>query len=560
MFRKNTAGQFVHIQGVDATTGGIKSGVTWTVRRCIDGTFAAATGTVTEDSTNGWYKFAMSQADTNGNDIGFNFTGTGAVPQTVNIVTTACDPTTATNFGITGIPAVATGNAGALLVDGTGTAAISNSSGKVLLQATQSGVTIPTVTTVTNQLTAAAIATGIFQDTTAGDFTAANSVGKSIMNGVALGTGLTVARCTLTDTLTTYTGNTVQTGDSFARIGATGSGLTSLAPSSTALSTATWTGTLATNLGTLAGHDPGATLGTSTLTQTQVTGGAYALNSASFGFNAAMDFTTAQKAATLARVTLTDTVTTYTGNTVQTGDSYAVVNSGTFGNAAIKTDTGNLVTRITATLFSGITSMAQWLGLLAGKQTGNTTARTELRATGAGSGTFDETTDSQEALRDRGDSAWTSAAVTDPLTNTVPGSYAGGTAGAVLGSLLTKPITYAGPIHPSTGTMTLVRGDDYLAADALQLTYNLATAPDLTGATVRGKWFAATTDTAAIVTVTGTVSGAGGSTQSVSFDLPAASSALLVADAYHFAIVATLSNTHTETLVRRTCKVQNPPG
>lgn len=32
----------------------------------------------------------------------------------------------------------------------------------------------------------------------------------------------------LTDTLTTYTGNTVQTGDSFARIGATGSGLTSL--------------------------------------------------------------------------------------------------------------------------------------------------------------------------------------------------------------------------------------------------------------------------------------------------------------------------------------------
>lgn len=33
----------------------------------------------------------------------------------------------------------------------------------------------------------------------------------------------------LADTLTTYTGNTVQTGDSFARIGATGSGLTTLA-------------------------------------------------------------------------------------------------------------------------------------------------------------------------------------------------------------------------------------------------------------------------------------------------------------------------------------------
>jgi hypothetical protein len=35
-------------------------------------------------------------------------------------------------------------------------------------------------------------------------------------------------------------------------------------------------------------------------------------------------------------VTLTATVTTYTGNTPQTGDSYAIVNSGTHGNAAIK--------------------------------------------------------------------------------------------------------------------------------------------------------------------------------------------------------------------------------
>lgn len=38
-----------------------------------------------------------------------------------------------------------------------------------------------------------------------------------------------VAGVVLTDTVTTYTGNTPQTGDSYARIGATGSGLTSLA-------------------------------------------------------------------------------------------------------------------------------------------------------------------------------------------------------------------------------------------------------------------------------------------------------------------------------------------
>lgn len=239
-----------------------------------------------------------------------------------------------------------------------------------------------------------------------------------------------------------------------------------------------------TNLNTLSSHDPGATLGTSTLTQTQVTGGAYALNSSSFAFNSGLDFTTTQKAATLARVTLvdtvttvtnqltaaaiatgvwqdttagdftaansvgkslmngvslgtgltiarctlTDTLTTYTGNTPQTGDSYAIVNSGTFGNAAIKgyvddigvagagltaipdsAGTTTLLSRIPSGIFTGITSLAQWLGLIAGKQTGNSTARTEIRATGAGSGTFDETTDSIEALRDRGDAAWITA-------------------------------------------------------------------------------------------------------------------------------------------------------
>ncbi len=46
-------------------------------------------------------------------------------------------------------------------------------------------------------------------------------------------------------TVSTLTGHTAQTGDSYARIGATGSGLTSLAPASTALTNATWTDTKA---------------------------------------------------------------------------------------------------------------------------------------------------------------------------------------------------------------------------------------------------------------------------------------------------------------------------
>jgi len=43
--------------------------------------------------------------------------------------------------------------------------------------------TVATVTTVTNQLTAAAIATGVWQDATAGDFTVASSIGKSLFTG-----------------------------------------------------------------------------------------------------------------------------------------------------------------------------------------------------------------------------------------------------------------------------------------------------------------------------------------------------------------------------------------
>jgi len=58
-----------------------------------------------------------------------------------------------------------------------------------------------------------------------------------------IGSAITIASGKVAATMgsTDYTGNTVQTGDAYARIGATGSGLTSLAPSATALSTAQWT-------------------------------------------------------------------------------------------------------------------------------------------------------------------------------------------------------------------------------------------------------------------------------------------------------------------------------
>src|ERR1043166_8084638 len=95
-----------------------------------------------------------------------------------------------------------------------------------------------------------------------------------------------VARVTLTDTVTTYTGNTPQTGDTYARVGAAGAGLTALGDTRIA------------NLD--------ATISSRT-----------------------------KPADTQARVTLADTLTTYTGNTPQTGDAYARIGAAGAGLTAV---------------------------------------------------------------------------------------------------------------------------------------------------------------------------------------------------------------------------------
>src|SRR5512139_4346353 len=102
MYRKNTAGQFICVQLLLTATGAVATGLTPAARRCIDGTFAAGGGTFTEDGTTGSYKYALAQADTNGNNISIIVTATGAMPVCVNFTTTAVDPTSA-NLGMTGL-------------------------------------------------------------------------------------------------------------------------------------------------------------------------------------------------------------------------------------------------------------------------------------------------------------------------------------------------------------------------------------------------------------------------------------------------------------------------
>lgn len=159
MLRKNVAGQFLHFVGVNATTGAALSGLTWTVRRCLDGTFAAATGTVTEDTGLGFYKFALSQADTNGNNCAIFATASGAVPICLTFITTACDPTSvafglaiAKTTNITGFNDIA---ATAVVSDG----AITTSGGAVsTVTAVTNAVVLPSIPA--DWITAAGIAAG----------------------------------------------------------------------------------------------------------------------------------------------------------------------------------------------------------------------------------------------------------------------------------------------------------------------------------------------------------------------------------------------------------------
>jgi len=105
MLRKNVAGQYLYFALVNATTGAALTGATVTAVRTIDGgSQAACTGTVSEPG-NGQYQIALSQADTNGNNIGYLFTATNAIPVSVMATLTAADPTDAASFGITRINA-----------------------------------------------------------------------------------------------------------------------------------------------------------------------------------------------------------------------------------------------------------------------------------------------------------------------------------------------------------------------------------------------------------------------------------------------------------------------
>lgn len=154
-----------------------------------------------------------------------------------------------------------------------------------------------------------------------------------------------------------------QTGDSFARIGATGSGLTSLAPSATALSTVQWTNTRAGNLDNL-----DAAVTTRMASYTQPTG----FLAATFPTGTIAN-TTNITAGTITTVTTTTTATNLT-NAPTNGDFTAVMKT-SIGTAvaasAVASVTGNVGGNVTGSVASVVGNVGGSVASVSGNVGGN---------------------------------------------------------------------------------------------------------------------------------------------------------------------------------------------
>lgn len=275
---------------------------------------------------------------------------------------------------------------------------VENQSTAVNLSATTTNL-VNTATTVTNQLTAAAIATGVWQDTTAGDFTVASSIGKSLYTGnVAPGGsgGLLISGSnsgTTTLGALTVTGATTLTGNVSlgGTLGVTGT--TTLAALNTgAIGTGnvTITGTLSTS-GT-------ATFNALAVTTTTTLTGAVSLGS-TLGVTGAVTLSS-----TLATGAVTHSALTVSGATTLTG-------------AVSATNASNDVRGIQLNAISAAGSTALVASVWDSAISGHTTT-----------GTFGG------ALNAAGSAG-------DPWATSLPGAYTAGSAGYILGQQLGAAFT-----------------------------------------------------------------------------------------------------------------------
>lgn len=207
-----------------------------------------------------------------------------------------------------------------------------------------------------------------------------------------------------------------------------------------------------TNLNTLSGHDPGATLGTSTLTQTQVTGGAYAINSASFAFNSALDLTTTQKASVNAEVdSALDTAIPGTPTANSVNERILTMDNNLPADPADASDISTSFSGVTTTLSSMISTLATISGYIDTEVAAIKAKTDNLPASPAATGDIPSASTIASAVWNESQSGHTTAGTFGKyLDSAVSGVSTGGVSAADIADAVWDEVRSPG--HTTSGT------------------------------------------------------------------------------------------------------------
>lgn len=132
--KKNTASQSVGVQMINASDGSAFTGSASVFVTIDNGTQSAGGGAAPVHEGNGYHSYTPTQAETNGDHISFTFTGSGAVPVSVQVYTNF--PQTGDNYTRLGAPAGSSVSADV--------AAVKSDTGAILVDTGTSGVIVAT--------------------------------------------------------------------------------------------------------------------------------------------------------------------------------------------------------------------------------------------------------------------------------------------------------------------------------------------------------------------------------------------------------------------------------
>lgn len=342
--KQNVASQIVGVQMVSSTDGTAFTGAVSALVTVDGGVQGAGGGAVTHEG-NGFHSYTITQAETNGTHVAVTFTGTGAVPRTIQAWTTF--PQTGDNFARLGAPAGASVSADV--------AAIKAETATILADTNDIQTRIP-----------AALVSGRI-DASVGAM-AANVLTATAINADAITDAKVAADVTIASVTGAVGSVTGAVGSVTGAVGSIGAGgiaaasfaagaINAAAIADSAIDRATFaadTGAQAIRSNTAqAGAAGSITLDASASAVNDFYKGAQVLLTGATGIGqtrliTAYDGTTKIASVVPNWATNPDVTSTFAilpgaqsigvnGDTAQTGDAYAIVNSGTHGNAALKT-------------------------------------------------------------------------------------------------------------------------------------------------------------------------------------------------------------------------------